>query len=189
MTIVDHIDEIIQLTQEEKQKIMDSFQSENYEKGSFWIEAGQVCRDVSFVHEGSFRIYYYDENGNENTCFFAEQNSLISSYTSFLTETETIENIVALEDSLVSTISKSKLDALSDEIPKLHIWRRIVVENLFILMERRINSLQVLSAEDRYQQLLKESPNTILKIPLQYAASYLGISPQHLSRLRKNITT
>ena len=187
MNIVDHIEHIVNLTTKEKEKIMSCFSDSTFKKGSFWIKADQVCRDISFIQEGSFRVYYYDENGNDNTCFFAESNSLISSYTSFLTETPSIENIVALEDAKVSTISKSELDALSDEIPKLHVWRRVVVENLFIIMEKRIRSLQTLSADERYTQLVEERPSTVLKIPLQYAASYLGISPQHLSRLRKNL--
>lgn len=67
----------------------------------------------------------------------------------------------------------------------MHIWRRVVAENLFIEMEKRVSKLQSKTAGERYDLLIKETPDIALTVPLQYTASFLGISPQHLSRLRK----
>jgi hypothetical protein len=77
------------------------------------------------------------------------------------------------------------MESLSNEIPNIHVWRRINAENLFITMERRIQMLQSQSAHQRYEQMLEENPDIVLSVPLQYTASFLGITPQHLSRLRK----
>ncbi|HQU56631.1 MAG TPA: hypothetical protein PLG88_04335, partial [Chitinophagaceae bacterium] len=75
-----------------------------------------------------------------------------------------------------------------DDVPKIHQFRRMIAENLFIAMERRVAMLQSQSAQEAYENILKENPELILNIPQQYLASFLGITPQHLSRIRKNTT-
>jgi hypothetical protein len=92
-----------------------------------------------------------------------------------------------LEDSVLRVISKEDLEYLSALIPKMHIFRRIIAENLFITMEKRVAMLQSQSAYERYEKMLKDNPDIILSVPLQYTASFLGITPQHLSRLRKDL--
>ena len=84
-------------------------------------------------------------------------------------------------------ISKQDLERLSEEVPLMHVWRRIVAENLFIVMEKRIAMLQSQSASERYERLLRENPEIVLSVPLQHTASFLGITPQHLSRLRREL--
>jgi long-subunit acyl-CoA synthetase (AMP-forming) len=82
---------------------------------------------------------------------------------------------------------KKDIEELSVLIPKMQIFRRIIAENLFIIMEKRIMMLQSQSAHERYEKMLKENPEILLSVPLQYTASFLGITPQHLSRLRKEL--
>jgi CRISPR/Cas system-associated protein Csx1 len=84
-------------------------------------------------------------------------------------------------------ISKKDLEELSVRVPKIQIFRRVIAENLFIIMEKRIAMLQSQSAYERYERILKDNPDIILSVPLQYTASFLGITPQHLSRLRKEL--
>ena len=115
------------------------------------------------------------------------ENNFISSYTSFLTLTPTKENIEAVEDVEILVINREDLEKLSKEVPKVQIWRRVIAENLFILLERRISMLQSKTAQEQYENLIKENGDIILKVPLQYTASFLGVTPQHLSRLRENI--
>jgi CRP-like cAMP-binding protein len=88
---------------------------------------------------------------------------------------------------VLRVITKKTLEDLSDQIPKIHVFRRIIAENLFITMEKRIAMLQSQSAHERYEKMLKENPEIILNVPLQYTASFLGVTPQHLSRLRKEL--
>lgn len=184
-TISENIGYVLKLTPDEKNRIDESFRPVTIAKGSLWIKEGKICDQVAFVQSGKLRVFYNDDSGNEVTCYFVTPGDFISSFTSFLTNTPTVENISAIEDTLLMTISKKEIETLSDEIPQIHIWRRIIAENLFIRMEKRIAMLQSQSAHQRYEKMLQENPDIILSVPLQYTASFLGISPQHLSRLRK----
>ena len=184
-TLSDHINQVIGLTADEKARVETAFKARKLSKGELWVKEGTRSNHVAFVQEGKLRVYYHDDDGNEVTCYFVTPNNFISSYTSFLTNTPTIENISAIEDCSLMVISKEELETLSEEIPKIHIWRRVIAENMFIVMEKRIAMLQSQTANGRYERMLKENPDIILSVPLQYTASFLGITPQHLSRLRK----
>jgi CRP-like cAMP-binding protein len=181
----ENLHQTVPLTPDEKTKIEHAFKQVHYAKGDLWVKQGKVCNQVAFVVKGKLRIFYLDDAGNEITCYFVTADHFISSFTSFLTNTPTTENISAIEDTTLMVISKTDLEKLSEEIPKIHIWRRIIAENLFITMEKRVSMLQSQTAHERYENMLKENPEIILSVPLQYTASFLGITPQHLSRLRK----
>lgn len=186
-TLINSIDSIVSLTAEDKLIIQKLFSPVSLSKNQFWIKQGQYCNDIVFIESGKFRIYYEDEEGNEVTCYFLGANQFASSFTSFLTHTPTMENIIAIEETNIFSISRDTLEYLSELIPKIHIWRRIITENLFILMEKRVAMLQSQSAHERYELFLRENPEILLSVPLQYTASFLGITPQHLSRLRKQL--
>ena len=185
MTITDTIDQVVNLTKDEKLSIEKYFKVKTLAKGELWIKEGQYCNQIAFIKKGILRIFYNDEEGNETSCFFMPENNFISSYTSFLTLTPTKENIEVIEDVELLVINREDLEKLSKEVPKVEIWRRIIAENLFILMERRISMLQSKTAQERYENMIKENGDILLKVPLQYTASFLGVTPQHLSRLRK----
>ncbi|GAB3652733.1 Crp/Fnr family transcriptional regulator [Echinicola sediminis] len=184
--LIDEIDKITPLSLTEREKIATYFRPKPIKKNNFLIREGQQCDEVFFVKAGLLRVYYLEENGGEITCYFCREKEFISSYTSFLTQTPTKENIQAIEDCLLFSIHRKDLEALSQEIPKIHIFRRVIAENLFIAMERRVAMLQSATAQERYEKIIKENPDYVLNVPQQYIASFLGITPQHLSRLRKN---
>lgn len=186
MPLTDTIDQIVNLTKNEKLSIEKYFKSKPLSKGELWINKDQYCNHIAFIKKGICRIFYNDQDGNEVSCFFMPENNFISSYTSFLTLTPTKENIEAVEDVEMLVINREDLEKLSKEVPKVQIWRRVIAENLFILLERRISMLQSQTAQERYENMIKENGNILLKVPLQYTASFLGVTPQHLSRLRKN---
>ena len=185
MTITDTIDQVVNLTKDEKLSVEKYFTVKSLPKGELWIEEGQYCNHIAFINKGILRIFYDDQDGNEISCFFMPENNFISSYTSFLTLTPTKENIEAVDDVELLVINRENLEKLSKEVPKVEIWRRVIAENLFILLERRISMLQSKTAQERYENLIKENGDILLKVPLQYTASFLGVTPQHLSRLRK----
>ncbi len=182
-----NINQIVSLTPEEINAIENAFGYLELSKGGFWVKQGKICDQVAFVVSGKLRNFYMEDAGNEVTCFFVTANHFISSFTSFLTNTPTHENISALEDTVLRVISKNDLEKLSVLIPKLQIFRRVIAENLFITMEKRVAILQSKTAYERYEKMLKENPEIILGVPLQYTASFLGITPQHMSRLRKEM--
>lgn len=179
------IHQIIPLTSDEAKHIENAFTPVHIPKGELWVSEGTICNQVAFVQTGKLRVFYIDDAGNEVTCYFVTPGNLISSFTSFLTNTPTTENISAIENTDLLTISKKELEQLSDELPKIHIWHRVIAENLFITMEKRTAMLQSQTASERYERMLKENPDILLSVPLQYTASFLGITPQHFSRLRK----
>jgi CRP-like cAMP-binding protein len=186
-TLTENINQIIDLTSAEVAILEKAYDVLEIPKGTDWIKQGKICNQVGFVVSGKLRYYYINAEGNEITCYFATPENFISSFTSFLTNTPTNENITALEDCVLRVISKKDLEYLSALIPKMHILRRIIAENLFITMEKRVAMLQSQSAYERYEKMLKDNPDIILSVPLQYTASFLGITPQHLSRLRKDL--
>lgn len=185
--LIERISQIVSLSAEEEQCISAAFEEQHLKKGELWIQENKVCRHISFVASGRLRVFYNTEAGQETTCYFVGQGDFISSFTSFLTETPTTENIIAIEDSSLYSISKDELELLCRQVPQLHIWRRVIAENLFIMLEKRIATLQSRSADERYAKMMEEQPELILSVPLQYTASFLGITPQHLSRLRKDM--
>ncbi len=186
-SLTENINQIVSLTTEEKATIENAFTYVEIGKGELWIKQGKICDQVAFVVSGKLRSFYFDDTGNEVTCYFVTPDNFISSFTSFLTNTPAHENISALEDTQLRVIYKKDLEDLSVSVPKMHIFRRVIAENLFITMEKRIAMLQSQSAHLRYENMLKENPDILLSVPLQYTASFLGITPQHLSRLRKEL--
>ena len=185
--VATHVNNMVPLSPAEQERIEQAFQVMNISKGEPWVRQGKVCKQVAFVVSGKLRNYYLDDAGNEVTCFFVTADQFVSSFTSFLTNTPANEYISALEDSVLRVISKEALEELSEAIPAMQVFRRIIAENLFITMEKRIAMLQSQTAFERYEHMLRNNPEIVLSVPLQYTASFLGITPQHLSRLRKEL--
>jgi CRP-like cAMP-binding protein len=185
--LTESINQIVSLTEDEINAIEKAYNTVEISKSQLWIEQGKVCDQVAFVVSGKLRNFYFDEAGNEVTCYFVTPNNFVSAFSSFLTNAPTHENISTLEDTVLRTISKKDLEALCELVPKMQIFRRVIAENLFITMEKRIMMLQSQSAHERYEKMIKENPEILLSVPLQYTASFLGMTPQHLSRLRKEL--
>uniref|UniRef100_UPI0004E145DD Crp/Fnr family transcriptional regulator n=1 Tax=Dyadobacter crusticola TaxID=292407 RepID=UPI0004E145DD len=166
--LLDNITQIIDLSTVETELIIRAFYPVKVSKGQFWIREGTICNQVAFLASGKLRVHYIDSLGSEHTCYFFTAGRFISSFTSFLTGTPTVESISAIEPTVLWVIDRQQLEKLCDAIPKLHIWRRVIAENLFIEMEKRISKLQSLTAAERYDQLIGENPDIILSVPLQY---------------------
>jgi len=159
------------------------------EKGDFFIKEGETSEEIGFVISGLFRSFYYSSSEEEVTYFFAFSNTFVSAYSSFLTQTKTVENIQALTDTELFTISRDEILALEKSSINWLRFLKLVAEQEYIKMEKRIFILQKESAEKRYQDLLKNDPEYLQLVPLNYLSSYLGITQRHLSRIRKLIST
>ena len=156
-------------------------------KGDFFIKEGKISREVAFVTSGLFRSYYYNQNEEEVTYCFTFSNSFISAYSSFLSQKKTTENIQALADVEMYSISKDEIVELErSSVNWLRVFK-LIAEEEYIKMEDRIFVLQKESAKNRYEVLIKNHPELLKLIPLNYLASYLGITQRHLSRIRKSI--
>lgn len=177
----------VQLTDEEWVMILDRVQVLYLKKGEFYIREGQACNQVGFLFEGILRVYYMVDEKEFTSYFnFYNRNPLVSSFESFLLQKPSTESIHTLEDSILITLTRSHLNSLYEMSASFQKLGRLMAEQNYILAIERIRSLQFQSANDRYEQLLTIYPQLINKIPHHYIASYLGITPESLSRIRKS---
>ena len=176
------------LTDDEIDAFEEKVKCKRLDKGDFFIKEGATCQEVAFVVSGIFRSYYYSSSGEETTYCFTFPNSFISAYSSFLSQSGTAENIQALTDVEIYSISRIEILKLEESsIGWLKLFKAIA-EQEYINMEKRIFMLQKETAEKRYLDLLQNQPHLLQLIPLNYLASYLGITQRHLSRIRKSIS-
>jgi len=157
-------------------------------KGAFFIKEGRISKEVAFVVSGLFRSFYHSSSEEEVTYCFTFSNSFVSAYSSFLSQTKTIENIQALSDIELLTISREEILILEKSSTNWLKFFKLITEQEYIKMEKRIFLLQKESAEKRYNDLLTNQPEYLQFIPLNFLSSYLGITQRHLSRIRKSIT-
>jgi CRP-like cAMP-binding protein len=157
-------------------------------KNDYLIKEGKVAKEVAFVLSGIFRSFYYSSSGEEVTYCFTLSNSFITAYSSFITQKKTEENIQALTDVELFIIPKSEITKLENSSLNWLKLMKTVGEQEFIKLEKRVFILQKESAEERYKNLLINNPEYLQLIPLNYLASYLGITQRHLSRVRAKKT-
>lgn len=158
-----------------------------FKKGDYFIKEGETCKEVAFVLTGSLRSYYTSDKDEEITYCITFPNSLMTAYSSYLTAQPTMENIQAITKAELLIIPKDKFEKLVQQNPNWIYFLKTIAEQQYIELEKRIFQLQKGDATKRYADLIKNQPEYIQKIPLQYLASYLGISQRHLSRIRKGV--
>jgi len=175
------------LTENEIELFESKVRIKKLEKGDFFIKEGRISKEVAFVVSGLFRSYYYSSSKEEVTYCFTFSNSFVSAYSSFLSQTKTIENIQALTDIELLTISREEILILEKSSTNWLRFFKLIAEQEYIKMEKRIFLLQKESAEKKYKDLLTNQPEYLQSIPLNFLSSYLGITQRHLSRIRKTI--
>ncbi len=157
-------------------------------KGDFLTRNGEICRQVTFVNKGLIRIYY-NVDGKEISTGFVDENKYVAEYASFLVQQPAHSNLDGLEESEVINLSYNDMQSLYQTNPVFQIFGRKIAEMLFILLVSQNTTLLTLSPEERYQILIDFQPYVIQRVPQYMIASYIGISPEHLSRLRKKISS
>jgi CRP-like cAMP-binding protein len=183
------LDEKIQLAEEEKELCKSFFTPKKLRKRQYILQEGDVCKYISFVEKGILRSYTIDEKGNEHIMQFAFEGWWIADQFSFLTGEPAIYTIDALEDSELLLLSKQAEEQLLKHIPKFERYFRILLQNSLIATQRRLISSLSQTAEERYNQLLQTCPTIPQRVPQHMMASFLGITPETLSRIRKQLAT
>jgi len=182
-----YIQQFAELSDEEKWGIENISVSKKIRKKEHFIEVGRVCTKVLFINKGYFRFYHLDTSGNEITSDFYFAPTFITSYTSFISGEPSFVNVQAMEDMEVLEFQKSKLYELYQHYPAIERVGRLLAESVAINSEKHLFLLLNQTAEIRYKTLLQRNPDYVNTIPLQYIASYLGITKETLSRMRRNI--
>lgn len=153
----------------------------------YLLQEGDVCKFIAFVEKGALRSYSIDEKGVERIIQFALEGWTISDLYSFLTGEQATYNIDALEDSELVLISKAAHEDLLKTLPKYETWMRIQITGAYIAMQRRLTSIISLSLEERYAAFASIYPHIIQRVPQHMIASYMGLTPETLSRVRKKM--
>ena len=187
--ILQNLSKHINLTDEEKKIFCSALKIKKVKRHHFLGEAGEVSRYQNFVMKGCLRSYYIDENGFEHNVQFAIEDWWIGDMASFLTKKPASLYIEALEDSEVLQLDNPTMEELYVRIPKLERFFRILLQNAFISFEQRIISVISKSAEDRYLEFINKYPQLEQRLPQIHIASYLGITPEFLSKIRKKISS
>ncbi len=185
--LFEYINRFVQLSEEEIQAMESIIISRRIGKKEHFAEIDKVCTRILFIDSGYFRFYHLDTNGDEITSDFYFGPNFITSYTSFITGEPSFVNVQAMVDMDVLEIHKSDLDHLYQRYPNIERLGRRIAESVAITCERHLFLLLNQTAEVRYKNLLEQSPEHVKTIPLQYIASYLGITKETLSRVRKSI--
>lgn len=176
----------ISLDKDEKDIFVSKLILKSYEKKELILQEGNICKYAYFINSGCLR-YYYNVRDQENTAQFFFENGWYTDYDSFLTGKPTKQNIDTLEKSELLLLSAWDLQQLYIDIPKFERFGRLMAESAFLGIRQRSELLENKSAEERYLELMKERPKVFERIPQHYIASYLGIKPPSLSRIRKRI--
>ena len=170
-----------------KAEILANIFSENhFEAKDRFAEEGKYCNRVGFIEKGLARAYYLDQKGNENTVCFSYDNMMMLDPVAFYSGEKAKFTIELLEKSIVHIADKPELEHLYNSYPELSDFGRKITEESYIFMLNRLLERDTLSAEERYEKLMKNT-ELFQKIPLKYLASYIGITDSSLSRIRKKI--
>jgi CRP-like cAMP-binding protein len=177
----------VNLNQEEQDIIQTYLTPKKLRKKQYLLQEGDVCNAIAFVEKGVLREYSVDDQGSEHIIQFALEGWTISDLYSFLTGEPATYNIDALEDTELVLISKSAHEELLRLVPKYETYTRLQLTNAYIAMQRRLTSIISSPLEDRYANFIALYPDIVERVPQHMIASYMGLQPETLSRIRKRI--
>ena len=175
----------IHLDVSETGHIKSILQHKSVKKNTILLNAGEICRNIYFVNHGCLRMYHTDKDGLGHNVSFCPENWWAVDIASFSHQSPAFYAIAALEDTDVYYLSYHALEKLYTDVPKFERFFRILTQNGFNLYQRRITSALSKTAEERYLAFRKQYPGLERRIAQKHIASYLGITPVFLSRLRK----
>jgi CRP-like cAMP-binding protein len=182
--LLKNLTKYINLTEEERQVVLSHFSPKKFRKHQYILQEGDITRHETFIVSGLTRTYEVDDKGQEHVVQFGLEDWWVGDLYSFLTETPTVYNIDCLEETDVLQITKPNLEELYQLVPKLERHFRIILQNAFIASTRRVSSTLIKSAAERYDEFIARYPQIEQRVPNHQIASYLGITPQSLSRIR-----
>ena len=179
-----HINKFIELSTDEQEILATLLKSSSYKKKAFLHEAGATCRANYFVVKGCLRLYFIDIKGAEQTTQFAIENWWISDLTSFLFQQPSDFYIQAAEATEVIVIERRHYDEIFEKLPRLEKYFRLIFQKLHQASQIRIKYLYSQTAEERYTNFNTLFPAFVQRIPQYMLASYLGFTPEFLSKIR-----
>jgi len=181
-----YINRYVTFTDAEVDKIYNEFQLRTFDKKKYLLQQGEICKHNYFILSGLTRSFYISPKGNEKITLFAVDNWWITNTESFVKETPSQIYIQAIENTAVLAIDKLSLEKLYGANPKIERLFRILNENMLIAVQRKYDVYLQMKSKERYYNFIKSLPNFVQRVPQYMIASYLEITPEYLSELRKN---
>lgn len=185
--LISHIQNKVSLTEEEKTELQSFFSVKKLKKKQYLLQEGDVCKCLSFVNKGLLKSYFTDEKGGENINMFAFEGWWISDFKSFINQEKAVLNIDAVEETELLMITLEDYDKLMLKIPVMDRYFRILYQNSLVTKDYRLIASNSYTAEEKYLQLVQKNPEMIKRVPHNLIASYLGLAPETISRIRKKI--
>lgn len=186
-SLVEYFNQLLPLNREEIAFVEETFKERKLKKREFILREGEICRHNTFVVEGCFKMYMVDDNGKEHNLQFAIENWWIGDIGSFHSGTPSKLNIEAIENSIIFQIKKEDQLKLFVDYPKFNRIFRVLSENAMVGLQRRVLQNISSTAEERYLDFLERYPQLFNRISNVQIASYLGVTPEFLSTIRKKL--
>lgn len=185
--ILNNIKRYVALTEEDEKQFCSIVRTTNVKRRQFIVQPNFVCSHQTYVVKGAFRSYFVNDQGIDHTIQFAIEDWFISDFNSYINQTPASLFVEALEDSVVQQIAYNDVETLCDKNPKFERFFRLVAQKSFAFSQRRVLSNLGKSAEERYLEFQELYPSIIQRVPQYALASYLGMSPEFLSKIRKRL--
>ncbi|MDE3125316.1 MAG: Crp/Fnr family transcriptional regulator [Bacteroidota bacterium] len=182
-----HIQEKVTLSSADIDILKSFFIPKKLRKRQYVLQEGDVCKYLLFVEKGLLRMYHVDDKGTEHMIQFAWEGWWMADTYSFLSGDVSAYHIDAIEDAELLMITLPNFEALLLQLPVMERYFRILFQNNIISKERRLVNTISYSAEEKYTRLAAANPEMIQRIPQNLIASYLGVTPETLSRIRKKL--
>ncbi len=186
--LLQYFHKFIPLNTEEKNMVLQKFHPRLFRRRQYALQEGDIATQFYFIIRGCLRMYKIDDKGNAHIIQFAAENGWLMDIGSFHGEKPSQLNIDAIEDTMVLQISHSDLISLYIAAPKFDRIFRVLIENSFVKLQERLLQTISSTAEDRYQSFIHAYPHLINRLPQTQIASFLGITPEFLSRLRNKLS-
>ncbi len=183
-----HLQNYVFLSKEEVQYLRDHVKPLTIRKKDFLLREGQTCRASYFVEQGLLRMFFINDKGIEQTTQFALENWWIADYMSLMMQKNAHFYIQAVENSSIIAVEYDKQDQLFERLPQLERYFRLMMQRVYGAMQMRFKFLHANSKEENYWQFVGQFPQFAQRIPQYMLASYLGLTPEYVSELRKKIS-
>ena len=177
----------VKLTEEEEAQIKHYLIPKKLRKKQYLLQEGDVCKYMAFVQKGILKSYSIDFKGNERIIQFALEGWVIADLNSYITGEAATYNIDAIEDSELILIAKSAHDELLLKMPKYETFTRVNITGGYIALQKRMTSILSCPLEQRYTNFIEMYPDIVQRVPQHMIASYMGLTAETLSRLRKKM--
>lgn len=183
--VLEVLQQMGEIPQEEEQAVLENFKERNYKTKEYLLNVGDVCNKIFFVESGLVRMGLIDMNSEDITFKFRMPHQFVTDYESFLLQQPATYSLQALENTRCFEIEKDAFDKMIQMLTHGEFFNKKIVEGLYLEYKQRLLSFYRETPEERYLKIFEKMPSLINRIPQNYLASYIGVTPQSFSRIKR----